>query len=410
MARNWRNGAASASRPSICRWCARFPRSPICCGACATRLQIAIASSAKKDELEKYLEIAGIADLVDVTTSSDDAEESKPAPDIFETVLKKLGIEGHDAVAIGDTPYDAEAAGKARSRRSACSAAASPRTRCGRPDASRCIRGRPPSLLASGTRSSQDRPMARKLKTYQTSLGFFDQAIAAPSMKAALEAWGADSNLFHQGAAKESDDPDVIAATMAKPGVVLKRPVGSNGPFREHAELPTSLGDGGKPTKAARKPEGRKPKKASPPVDKAAERKAALAYERERKRRERERAREEAARQKERERRQQAIDKAQAALDKAEREHGRRVDALRAEIEAIEKKLKFRGCRMGSGRAAAEGCDAARARVGSGSHEKLPAFRGYLPGCSVQATELTVSPETFPLSEGCARCVWFGKV
>jgi hypothetical protein len=40
--------------------------------------------------------------------------------------------------------------------------------------------------------------MARKLKTYQTSLGFFEQAIAAPSMKAALEAWGADSNLFHQ--------------------------------------------------------------------------------------------------------------------------------------------------------------------------------------------------------------------
>jgi hypothetical protein len=41
--------------------------------------------------------------------------------------------------------------------------------------------------------------MARKLKTYQTSLGFFDLAVAAPSMKAALEAWGADSNLFHQG-------------------------------------------------------------------------------------------------------------------------------------------------------------------------------------------------------------------
>jgi hypothetical protein len=66
--------------------------------------------------------------------------------------------------------------------------------------------------------------MARKLKTYQTSLGFFDQAIAAPSMKAALEAWGADSNLFHQGAAKESDDPDVIAATMKKPGVVSGDP------------------------------------------------------------------------------------------------------------------------------------------------------------------------------------------
>jgi hypothetical protein len=135
--------------------------------------------------------------------------------------------------------------------------------------------------------------MARKLKTYQTSLGFFDLAIAAPSMKAALEAWGADSNLFHQGAAKESDDPDVIAATMAKPGVVLRRPVGSDGSFGEHAELPTDLGDGERPTKAARKSKGYKAKKAySRPVDKAAGRKASLAYEREQKRRELERARE----------------------------------------------------------------------------------------------------------------------
>ena len=83
--------------------------------------------------------------------------------------------------------------------------------------------------------------MARMLKTYQTSLGFFDLAVAAPSMKAALEAWGADSDLFHQGASKQSEDPDVIAATMAAPGVVLKRAVGSSGPFKEHAELPTDL-------------------------------------------------------------------------------------------------------------------------------------------------------------------------
>src|ERR1700704_2696525 len=75
--------------------------------------QVAVASSAKKDEVEKYLGIAGIADLVDLKTSSDDVEESKPAPDIFEIVLKKLKIESVDAVAIGDTPYDAEAAGKA---------------------------------------------------------------------------------------------------------------------------------------------------------------------------------------------------------------------------------------------------------------------------------------------------------
>jgi phosphoglycolate phosphatase-like HAD superfamily hydrolase len=76
-------------------------------------LRVAVASSAKKDEVDKYLEIARITDLVDLATSSDDAEESKPAPDIFEIVLKKLKIEGADAVAIGDTPYDAEAAGKA---------------------------------------------------------------------------------------------------------------------------------------------------------------------------------------------------------------------------------------------------------------------------------------------------------
>ncbi len=75
--------------------------------------RIAIASSAKKDELDKYLDIAQITDLVDVKTSSDDVEESKPAPDIFEAVLKKLKLEGADAVAIGDTPYDAQAAGKA---------------------------------------------------------------------------------------------------------------------------------------------------------------------------------------------------------------------------------------------------------------------------------------------------------
>jgi len=80
--------------------------------------------------------------------------------------------------------------------------------------------------------------MARKLKTYQTSLGFFDQAIAAPSMKAALEAWGTKTNLFHQGVAKEVDDPDIIAATMRKPGVILKRPIGSNGPFKEMRTCP----------------------------------------------------------------------------------------------------------------------------------------------------------------------------
>lgn len=180
--------------------------------------------------------------------------------------------------------------------------------------------------------------MARKLKTYQTSLGFFDLAISTPSMKAALEAWGADSNLFHQGAAKESDDPDVIAAAMKKPGVVLRRPVGTDRPFSERAELPTDLGGGG-PTKASRKSKGPKAKQpSSGPVDKVAERKAAFDYERERRSRELERVKEEAARQKERERRQHAVDKAQTALEKAEQENAKRAAAIQAEVEALEKR------------------------------------------------------------------------
>lgn len=74
---------------------------------------IALASSAKQDELETYKRIAGIEDLVDTETSSDDADKSKPHPDIFQAALKRLpGVSPGDVIAVGDTPYDAEAAGK----------------------------------------------------------------------------------------------------------------------------------------------------------------------------------------------------------------------------------------------------------------------------------------------------------
>jgi hypothetical protein len=182
--------------------------------------------------------------------------------------------------------------------------------------------------------------MARKLKTYQTSLGFFDLAIAAPSMKAALEAWGADSNLFHQGAAMQSEDPDVIEATMAAPGVVLKRPVGSSGPLKEHAELPTDLA-GDRSKKAGRKSAGRQPQKPSKRShDEAADRKAALAFEKQQERRERERAKEEAARQKERERRQHVVDKAQGAFDAARRKHENIAADIQQQLEALEEKAR----------------------------------------------------------------------
>lgn len=76
--------------------------------------RIALASSAKEDELKAYKKIANIADLVEEQTSADDADKSKPYPDIFQAALAELGDVAHDeAIVVGDTPYDAEAAGKA---------------------------------------------------------------------------------------------------------------------------------------------------------------------------------------------------------------------------------------------------------------------------------------------------------
>jgi HAD superfamily hydrolase (TIGR01509 family) len=76
-------------------------------------LRIALASSAKEEELKEYKKIAHIEDLVEEETSADDADKSKPHPDIFEAALERLGdIEPLEAIVVGDTPYDAQAAGK----------------------------------------------------------------------------------------------------------------------------------------------------------------------------------------------------------------------------------------------------------------------------------------------------------
>ena len=79
--------------------------------------KIALASSAKKEELDEYKKIAQIADLIDAETSPEDVERSKPHPDIFEAALKKLGnIDLDKIVVVGDTPHDAEAAATANMR------------------------------------------------------------------------------------------------------------------------------------------------------------------------------------------------------------------------------------------------------------------------------------------------------
>jgi len=78
------------------------------------RIEVVLGSSAKEDELAAYRKIAGIDDLIDMETSSDDAERSKPCPDIFEAAMRKLGIADPGRVlVVGDTPYDAQAARKA---------------------------------------------------------------------------------------------------------------------------------------------------------------------------------------------------------------------------------------------------------------------------------------------------------
>ena len=79
----------------------------------AAGIKVSLASSAKGDEIDAYVRIAGIEGMVDAATSSDDAERSKPHPDIFAATLKRLGDPPADSViALGDTPYDAQAAGK----------------------------------------------------------------------------------------------------------------------------------------------------------------------------------------------------------------------------------------------------------------------------------------------------------
>ncbi len=103
--------------------------------------------------------------------------------------------------------------------------------------------------------------MARRLKTYQTSIGFFDLAVAAPSMKAALEIWGADSNLFHQGFAQETDDPAIVTATIGIPGWCYEDTAGTHSAFEETSDLPTDIA-GGQKVSAPRKQLGRESKRA----------------------------------------------------------------------------------------------------------------------------------------------------
>jgi hypothetical protein len=65
------------------------------------------------------------------------------------------------------------------------------------------------------------------LKVFRTPIGFHDAYVAAPSQKAALEAWGADSNIFAQGIAEQVTDPELMEEPLTRPGEVIRRVRGS---------------------------------------------------------------------------------------------------------------------------------------------------------------------------------------
>ena len=76
-------------------------------------LALVVASSASREDLGKLLKAAGVADLIEERTSSSDADESKPDPDIVQAALDSAGCAPAEAVMLGDTPYDVEASGRA---------------------------------------------------------------------------------------------------------------------------------------------------------------------------------------------------------------------------------------------------------------------------------------------------------
>lgn len=186
--------------------------------------------------------------------------------------------------------------------------------------------------------------MPRKLKTYVTSIGFYDLAVAAPSMKAALEAWGTNQNLFHLGLAEETQEPDILAATMDKPGVVLRRAVGTNRAFQKQAALPNALPNHkpAKPTPA--KKTAAVKHKAQP--DTKAQKAAIISFERARAKRDHARRREEAARAREKAaaekadaQHQREAAKARAVLDRARERHEVKIEALENQRRVIEDRL-----------------------------------------------------------------------
>jgi hypothetical protein len=165
---------------------------------------------------------------------------------------------------------------------------------------------------------------AKKLKVFRTAIGFHDAYVAAPSQKAALEAWGTESNLFAAGAAEIVTDPALMKAPLARPGEVVRRLRGSAD------EQIAALGKDSK--KKANRPSPRP----SPGSGRGGRKKAPRPSR-------------------------TAVDKAEQALAKAEAGHRAALEKLRAEEAALQQRRRATEAKQRSERKALiKAVDAAR--------------------------------------------------
>ena len=160
--------------------------------------------------------------------------------------------------------------------------------------------------------------MPRKLKVFRTPIGFHDAYVAAPSKKAATEAWGTDKNLFARGEAEEVTDPALTAEPLASPGTVIKRLRGTAD--EQIAALAPDV-----PEKRPKAPKADKPKKPKPRPSRA------------------------------------ALDAAEQALSEAEKRHREELRAIAEREAALERERKALQARYESERSKLERkLDAAR--------------------------------------------------
>jgi len=139
----------------------------------------------------------------------------------------------------------------------------------------------------------------RKLKVFRTPIGFHDAYVAATSRKAALEAWGADSDLFAQGIAEQVTDPKLTEAPLERPGEVVRVARGSE------AEHVAALGS----RKAAKRKTAPTP---APPLKGRGGPKPSRA----------------------------GLDEADAALEEADRRHKAELRAIDRELQALDRRRR----------------------------------------------------------------------